>query len=392
MGPLNFLRKLFSFFWHGSAALAGFLLLPIASAIKILILAFVVAGMALVLVPLISFVFLPRLVIDELSFRSVFREITIGLRAFIGLSALALVFIPLMTVIGLGIGVISSAVDGMVTGWNEGFLALIRKAFTPLFIFSWIQTHQEEEQIQNLVQGLNDDDEHVQDRQTELGNHLYQLLTQLFTEANNRPINQGDLKNYKCTGTEVEKLQKEYQILDTNEERNIKEYLEKLKEKSTLSPDEIKHKALIERYLDVKERLNDRCPITLEVPEKSNAVLLVKQYYDGSTWLPVPNGAQIFDRESLEGWLKTKAVHPTTRENIVSPEQYDDGHKICNTRYRYHPYYIDIQGRQCGVSQELNNLASLLKNSLPILKSSKSDQRQLDDNLDINRSHAWSFF
>ena len=119
-------------------------------------------------------------------------------------------------------------------------------------------------------------------------------------------------------------------------------------------------RTLLLAYNNVKERLEtNECPVSLCRPEKENTVVLVKQYHQEESWLSLPNGSIIIDRESLKGICINNPRHPTTRDSLESPRQYELNNVRHETRYRYHDYYVSE--KETGISQELHMKGAVLR-------------------------------
>lgn len=120
------------------------------------------------------------------------------------------------------------------------------------------------------------------------------------------------------------------------------------------------------------ERLQDEeCPITTERPLPQNTILFVKQYLDRGEWKVVPSSSHIFDKASLRTVLEgNNPKHPLIRDSILSPNDYKNGGCTYETRYKWHPFYLD--GESTGLSQEMNELHADLRELLPAAQAGHS--------------------
>ncbi|MCP0913185.1 hypothetical protein NKV53_02200 [Legionella sp. 27cVA30] len=123
---------------------------------------------------------------------------------------------------------------------------------------------------------------------------------------------------------------------------------------------------LLQKYQDMLERLNGNCTIDLEKPAPENAVVLVKQYFKDSAWLPVPGRSQIFNKQSLQTYCTSaNATHPLTRENLLEPTPYKVDTETYHTRYVFHNYYYSPQASSPTIiSQEISMMAAKLRDCL----------------------------
>ncbi len=115
-------------------------------------------------------------------------------------------------------------------------------------------------------------------------------------------------------------------------------------------------------YNELSARLDvDPCLITSERPSKQDTVLLMKQYFDGQRWTPVPGTSYIFSEENLVRWhqMPDKTNHIIFGDNLYIPNHYEG----FETRYVSHRYY-DTPESQVGISQELSEQADFLRQYL----------------------------
>lgn len=136
-------------------------------------------------------------------------------------------------------------------------------------------------------------------------------------------------------------------------------------------------KKTVDNYLTLWDRLEEtgECSILLRRPEKENAVLLVKLYSRDGRDYPVPLSSYLFDKDSLEEWVSVNTTSPITKQpvtgdSIHTPSLYE-GH---TTRYVRHPYYANSESTS-GISQELSDLAGILKPHLDLLLKPAESER-----------------
>lgn len=130
--------------------------------------------------------------------------------------------------------------------------------------------------------------------------------------------------------------------------------------------------AKLREYKNLLRLETDLCSILFDRPERQDTILLVKQYKNGSIWLPVPGVADIFDKNSLKTWFvsspenPTIAVHPKNRDRIKLPSPHTVGTVNYRTRYVFHPYYPADEDSGLGLSQEINQLSEELRGFLEV--------------------------
>lgn len=137
-------------------------------------------------------------------------------------------------------------------------------------------------------------------------------------------------------------------------------------------------KTALEQYVALKRLSADVCPILFSRPEKSDTILLCKQYQVDGLWQPVPGVSHIFDKDSLKQWLTAQhATHPSNREALLDPMPY----LTHPTRYVYHNYYSENTDNALELSQEAHQLAARLQSALltiePITEPSHAEPQSL---------------
>ncbi len=124
---------------------------------------------------------------------------------------------------------------------------------------------------------------------------------------------------------------------------------------------------------DIKKRVADykslwcrletsgECMISLEKPEKKDAVLLVKLYQreDGQEF-SVPGYTHLFDKTWLAIYFDRDSLHPVNRDLMFEPSGYQE----FPTRYVCHPYYYPTPESSSGISQELSEKTDYLRSYL----------------------------
>jgi hypothetical protein len=82
------------------------------------------------------------------------------------------------------------------------------------------------------------------------------------------------------------------------------------------------------------------CCISMDVPEKSNIVLLQQQYFHNSTWHPIDNQTSVFSHNSLTHHLKNRnSLNPLNRANLRDTvSKHTHAEEACDTRWRIIPF------------------------------------------------------
>lgn len=156
------------------------------------------------------------------------------------------------------------------------------------------------------------------------------------------------------------------------------EALDEFRKIAPLTEDELEHlkketnkkiNSLVKHYENLNRLDSEECTILFARPDLKNTILLVKQYYDGKHWKPVPSFCHIFDKENLKNALLTNAVNPVTHESILDPSPFHGAHgKTYKTRYAYHNYFDGNQNQ--GISQDVSFTAEELRSHLKTEQSS----------------------
>lgn len=103
----------------------------------------------------------------------------------------------------------------------------------------------------------------------------------------------------------------------------------------------------------------------------------------------MPSTTKIYSHDLLKQWVvQNSATDPLTRSSYNAPEAYRKDNQSYPTRYRYHPYTLEINGKKVeGVSQELNRIIEVLHQQFPELKNKAATSPQIhpvdnDDSFD----------
>jgi len=316
-----------------------------------------------------------------------------------------------------GIGVVTIAIfEGAETGWNEGFAEVLNiiynsfKSGQSIFSeeFAVPANRDQEPAIVIDLSTLEQRAATFQQIRQRLGERTYQtaLMMLLEAEMENRGIrrnlapmpDQLDVSNPDSVAAYLEQ-QRQHQsanhyqlILEQFREAGIIRNSQAMSEEhfanmelpqpdrqqlidncpAPLSPEEITRFENVEgeeindyltRHQDLRRLTTDKCAISLDRPQRGDAVLLVKQYQQNGVWQSVPQASHIFGKEDLKHWLSAEnAVHPLTQDKIIQPAAFEVGKASYPTRYVYHNYYLDNSPH--GFSQEVNLVVNYLREAL----------------------------
>lgn len=325
---LNYTNKIIS-------AGLGAVLLPIGNLYRLASSAFAVSLIVTIAIPVFAFLAASSLQ-PSLGWLG---ASAVGIITAAGLTGLALGVLPAAYLISGLYTLAKSPFEGAKIGWDEGFWAMLKSVFSG---------------PPRQATGLNG--------LLPFGEGLTyeQILEQLGEQAVNasrNPLTEEEFARLQMPADELRLLKGAQQSALTSEEI---ERLESLND-ATIN-------RLLERYKDLNQLGSTNCCISFDIPDREDAVLLVKQYQKDGQWLPVPGLTTVFDTTYIKTHFvgndttRGNRIHPLTRDNVLTPSLYEEGGREYPTRYRMHPLYLEESG-PC-VSQELNLVTANLRERL----------------------------